>query len=137
MFKNKVFVSESESEWKDVEEYCNETENEIIIYYTPDNSQGYISYTVWDKDNDIDRDIVTINKLFVRKDCRNNGVGTFLIGKIPSCKRLAVEPIHTHNFYLKCGFVYDRNCKFWLVKYYHKYQTDDQLFKKILKGKMF
>jgi hypothetical protein len=31
MFKNKVYVSESESEWKDVEKYCNETENEIVI----------------------------------------------------------------------------------------------------------
>jgi GNAT superfamily N-acetyltransferase len=139
MFKNKVYVSESESEWKDVEKYCNENKNEIVIYYELDNSQGYISYTVWnkDKDNDVDRDIVIINKLFVRKGCRKKGVGTFLIGKIPSCKRLAVEPIDTHNFYLKNGFVYDKNYKFWMVKCHHKYQTNDQLIKKILKGKMF
>lgn len=124
MFENKVHVTESEDEWEGEEEYCNSSlQGETVIYYGPNNSQGYISYRNLDRDRD--RDIVELNKLFVRKDCRNKGIGSFLVKNIPSCKRLVVQTFDAHDFYLKCGFVVVDNDPFWLVKYHHKQQQPE------------
>jgi GNAT superfamily N-acetyltransferase len=102
MFIPKVNVTESDCDWASIEEFCDDNPEDNLVYFEPDNSKGYISYVIQEPG------IVVINKLFVRKDSRRQGIGKYLINHIVATvdheEICVVSAISVKGFYRRCGF---------------------------------
>lgn len=82
---------------------------DTVLYYE---DRGFISYVVQEDET------LVINKLFVRKNARNRGVGRALLEMLPPAKLTAVAYNgDSRAFYVACGFT-DDPCAVgaWLVK---------------------